>query len=143
MGAVAMTNRVDELESMILKTPQVDLKTENVISGGMLARTIFIPEGCVLTGATHKTDHINMVIGDITVTTDEGVKRLTGHNVFATKAGSRRAGIAHSFTIWTTICRTDKTDIREAEDELVVESARLQTRRLELAATPPPEKIST
>lgn len=128
MRDVAMIDRVNELEQMLLAGPQVDLRTGNVLSGGMLARTIYIPAGTALTGATHKTDHVCVVIGDITVTTDEGAKRISGHHVFQVKAGSKRAGIAHEFTIWTTICKTDQTDLQAAEDELVVESERLLSR---------------
>ena len=142
MEDLVKMDRIDDLERLILEAPQVDLRTENVLNGKMLARTVYIPEGTVVTGATHKTDHISVVVGDVTVSTDEGTKRITGHCVFASKAGIRRAVVAHSFTVWTTICRTEKTDVQEAEDELVVESARLQTRCLELTSTQSAEKIS-
>lgn len=126
---------VEALERMVLEQPQVDLRTEHALSGGVYARTIHIPAGTVLTGATHKKDHVNVVIGDITVTTDEGPVRFTGYHVIPTKAGSKRAGFAHADTAWTTICRTDLTDIEAIEDELVEESARLQTRMAALSNT--------
>jgi hypothetical protein len=126
---------IEQLEAMILTVPQVDLKTEQALSGGVYARTICIPAGTVLTGATHKKDHINVLFGDITVTTDDGPVRLTGYHVIPTKAGSKRAGIAHADTTWTTLCATELTDFEQIEDELVVESNRLQTR---LPALPGP-----
>lgn len=133
----ALTARADveRLEQLVLSVPQVDLRTEHSLSGGVYARTIYIPAGTVLTGATHKKDHINIVYGDITVTTDTGPVRLTGHNVLPTKAGSKRAGFAHADTVWTTICHTALTDIEAIEDELVEESARLQTRQAALPNT--------
>lgn len=126
---------VDALEREVLALPQVDLRTTHVLSGGVYARTIYIPAGTVLTGATHKKDHVNVVCGDISVTTDEGVKRITGYHVIPTKAGSKRAGVAHADTVWTTICETELTDVEAIEDELVEESARLQTRLTALPAT--------
>jgi hypothetical protein len=133
MGQIAIQNEaVKKLESEILKLPQVDLRTEHVLSGGVYARTIHIPAGTILTGATHKKDHVNVVIGDIAVTTDDGTKRLTGYHVFASKAGAKRAGVAISDTAWTTICKTDLTDIEAIEDELVEESECLQTRLIAL-----------
>lgn len=123
------------LEEQILALPQVDLRTEHSLAGGIYARTIFIPAGTVLTGATHKKDHINIVFGDITVTTDGEPVRLTGHHVLPTKAGNKRAGVAHADTVWTTLVRTDLSDIEAIEDELVIESSRLQTRQTALPPT--------
>ena len=129
MNAIAKSNdAVSQLESIVLTVPQVDLQTQHKLSGGMYARTIFIPAGTVLTGATHKRDHINVMVGDITVSTDEGMRRLTGFNVLETKAGMKRCGFAHADTQWTTISRTDLVVVEDIEDELVVESERLQTR---------------
>lgn len=133
--ALSTVADVERLEQLVLSVPQVDLRTEHSLSGGVYARTIYIPAGTVLTGATHKKDHINIVFGDITVTTDNGPVRLTGHNVLPTKAGSKRAGFAHADTVWTTICHTNLTDIEAIEDELVEESARLQTRQAALPTT--------
>ena len=125
----ATNSDIKRLEQIVLQAPQVDLRTEQKLSGKVYARTIFIPAGTVLTGATHKKDHINVVHGDITVTTDGGPKRITGYHVIPTKAGSKRAGFAHSDTVWTTLCETELTDFEAIEDELVEESAQLQTRQ--------------
>jgi len=135
MEIVNSRKQVELLEAALLSIPQVDLKTSHVLSGKVYARTIQIPAGTVLTGATHKKDHVNVVYGDITVTTDDGPKRFTGYHVLPTMAGSKRAGFAHADTCWTTICHTELTDIEEIEDELVEESASLQTRQLQLPKT--------
>lgn len=119
---------VKRLEEIILTAPQTDLNTTHAFSGGMYARTIVVPKGTVLTGATHKTDHINIVFGDISVTTEKGVVRLVGYHVLETKAGMKRAGYAHEDTAWTTVCKTAKTELHEVEEELVEEADKLQTR---------------
>lgn len=119
---------VERLERMSLALPQTAIPTEHVLNGGMYARTITIPAGVLLTGAAHKTDHINVCMGDIEVLTDDGPKRLTGLHVLATKAGMKRAGYTHGPTRWTTICRTAQTTVQAAEDELVEQPERLQTR---------------
>lgn len=129
---VTPTDSVLALEKQILTLPQVDLNTQHSLAGGVYARTVYIPAGTVVTGATHKKDHISVVIGDITITTDEGPVRITGHHVLPTKAGSKRAVVAHADTVWTTLVRTDLSDIEAIEDELVVESSRLQTRQTAL-----------
>ena len=121
--------KVRQLESFVLSLPQVDLKTDHVVFGGMCARTIFIKAGTVITGAQTNIGNLCVMVGDISVTTDEGTKRLTGFHVLSAEAGFKRAGYAHADTYWTTIWPTDLTDIEQIEDEMTEESAMLQTRR--------------
>ncbi len=123
---------VRRMEDILLQMPQIDLRTEQLVHGGMAARTIFIPAGTVLTGALTNIDNLCVAFGDITVTTDDGPKRLTGFNVIPAMAGAKRAGVAHSDTWWVTIHRTDLTDLGAIEDEMTGESHRLQTRTLAL-----------
>lgn len=134
MGDLIKSDDVHRLEEMILSAGQVDLQTKHALTGGMYARTIFIAAGTVLTGATHKTDHLNIVCGDISVSTDEGMKRITGYHVITTKAGMKRAGYAHADTVWTTICKTDNTELEEIENELVEEADKLQTRQHQISS---------
>lgn len=122
-------DQVRVLEDALKQLPQVDLQTTHVLYGGMCARTIFIPAGTVLTGALTNIDNICVVQGDITVTTDDGPQRLTGFNVLPAARGAKRAGVAHADTWWTTVHRTELTDIEAVEDEMTDESAQLQTRR--------------
>lgn len=120
---------VRALEAHLIGQPQINLHTQHVVHGGMCCRHGFIPAGTLLTGALTNCDNICVVMGDITVTTDDGVQRLTGVHVLAAKAGAKRAGVAHADTFWATIHRTDLTDVQAIEDEMTSESASLQTRR--------------
>lgn len=112
--------------------PQVDLKTTHVVNGGIYARTVYIPAGVSVVGAKHKTDATHIICGDVTIASDEGPVRLAGVQVIPSGAGSRRAVLAHTDTVWTTCWRTDLTDIAAIEDELTDESEHLQTRQLAL-----------
>lgn len=120
---------VRRLEAEALGLPQIDLNTSHVIHEGMCSRTILVPAGALITGAQTNKPNVCIVSGDITVTTDEGPKRLTGYHVLKADAGFKRAGVAHADTYWTTIWATDLTDIRAIEDEMTDEAALLQTRR--------------
>ncbi len=125
-------DKIDLLENMIEAMPQYDLKTTHVLSGGIYSRTIYVPAGCVLTGAETCKDHIIIMQGDITVSTDEGMKRLTGQHILPVKAGMRRVGYAHQDTTWTTVFHTELTNIEEIEDEVAVNSFKLQTRKFSI-----------
>ena len=108
------------------------LQTSHVVHGGLCARTIRIPAGAVLTGALTNMDNVCVVFGDITVTTDTGPERLAGYHVLPARAGHKRAGYAHAETWWTTIWKTELTDIAAIEDEMTDESDKLQTRTLSI-----------
>lgn len=120
--------QVAALEALLLTAPQINLRTQHIVHAGMSARTIFIPADSALTGALTNCDNICVVYGDISVTTDAGVKRFTGFNVIPATKGKKRAGVTHADTWWTTLHVTSLTDIREIEDEMTSESSRLQTR---------------
>lgn len=134
-------DQVRRFEELLLALPQVDLRTEHVLFGRMSARTIFIPAGTVLTGCLTNCDNLSVVAGDITVTTDSGPRRITGHAVVAAHAGAKRAGVAHADTWWTTLHHTDQTDPAAAEAEMTDEAERLQTRRL-VAANDKQEELT-
>lgn len=129
LGELPDVEKVRELERFILQFPQTDFGTTNVVHGGMCARTIFLPKGTILTGALTNVKNIMIAAGDITVTTDEGPKRLTGFHVIPASAGFKRAGISHADTYVTMVWPTKLTNIQDIEDELTDESEMLQTRR--------------
>lgn len=122
--------KVLEAENLILQAPQIDLNTSHALSGKCYARTIFIPAGTVLTGAMHNKDQINIVCGDIIVSTSEGMKHFVGYNVIESSAGKKRIGYANADTYWTTIIQTDLDDIEQIEIEMTEEHEKLQTKRL-------------
>lgn len=119
---------VRQLEDVLRDFPPVDLGTRNLVHGGMCARTGMIPAGAMLTGALTNIDNVCVCFGDITVTTDDGPKHLVGFHVLPAKAGAKRAGLANADTWWTTIHRTDLTDIEAIENEMTNESHLLLTR---------------
>lgn len=123
-------DKIDRLETELNKLDQVTVDLEHYLSGGMYARHGMIPAGTTFTGAVHKKDHLNVLYGDVTMILDDGPFRYTGYHVLTCKAGLKRVAFAHADTFWTTIEKTDLTDVSEIEDELVENSEALQTRKL-------------
>ncbi|HDR9052679.1 TPA: hypothetical protein QDB02_000361 [Burkholderia vietnamiensis] len=120
MGAVdnSMLDYVNRLEAEVSKLPQAACPVWHHFAPGLYARQMFIPAGTVLTGAVHKTEHLCIVSGDIDVTTDDGVRRITAQQLVIKSApGAKRAGFTHADTFWTTVHATDETDL----DKLVAE----------------------
>ena len=109
---------VNRLEAEISKWPQAQCPVWHHFAPGLYARQMLIPAGVVLTGAIHRTEHLCIVSGDIDVTTDDGVRRITAQQlVITSKPGTKRAGFARRDTYWTTVHATEETDL----DRLVVE----------------------
>ena len=119
---------IERPEAAMLPLPQVGTPTTHYLSGNIYARHIDVPAGATITGAVHRKDHINVLFGDITVWTDEGMKRLTGYHILPTKAGAKRAGYTHGPTQWTSLIFTEKTDLAEIEADIVEQPETLQTR---------------
>ncbi|VWB70561.1 hypothetical protein [Burkholderia lata] len=114
-----MRCRVQALESQIEKMPQADCPVRHHFAPGIYAREMTIPAGVVLTGAVHRTEHLNIVSkGRITVSTDGGMRELSAPCTFVSKPGTKRVGYAHEETVWTTIHATETTDLDQLVQEL-------------------------
>ena len=135
-GGMPAPAYIAQIEQVMLSMPQTRVGIDHTLHGGMYARTALIPAGTAVTGALSSKDNICIVSGDITVTTDDGPQRITGFKVLAAEKGSKRIGIAHADTWWTAIIQTDANDIESAEDDMTVESARLQSRMMQLDHDP-------
>jgi len=94
---------IQALEDFFRQQEQLDIPVTHTYSGGIYARGITIPKDTWLTGRIYADDHFDvMVYGDVTVSGDEGSKRLEGFNIFPGKRGKKRAGYAHEETRWIT-----------------------------------------
>lgn len=111
-----------ELESAMRQQEQIEIPTRHVFADGLYAREITIPKGALLTGKIHKHPHLNIISkGDISVLTEEGVKRIRAPFTMVSPAGIKRAGYAHEETVWTTIHASTETDLERLEDQLIAE----------------------
>lgn len=129
---VLVSTAVQKFEEELAALPQLTQEIHHEIFGGLYCRTGCIPANVAFTGQIHKHDHINIVVGDITIVTDTGPTRLTGYNVLPTKAGSKRVAYTHADTYWTTILATDLTSVQAIEDWAVEDSSKLTTRQLQI-----------
>jgi hypothetical protein len=120
-GVVAPTReRLVQLERELMKLPQADIQTAHTFGPGFYARTITIPAGVVLTGKVHATEHLFIVSkGDITLVTEDGRKRVQAPYQAVCRAGTKRAGYAHTEVVCTNVHITTETDLDKLEAELI------------------------
>lgn len=119
--SLVLRKEIDSLEQQMFTLPQIPIETTHHFSKGIYAREIFIPKGTLLTGKIHKTEHLNICSkGEISVMTEDGVKRITAPFIMNCRPGTKRVGYAHEDTVWTTIHGTNETNLSVLENELVV-----------------------
>lgn len=115
--------KIDRIEAVLKQMPeQLDLPPVHHFSRGLYARELFIPKGTLIVGKIHRYECLNTMLGDISVLTEEGVKRLTGFHTFTSRPGVKRVGFTHEDTTWICYHASKETDIDKLEDELIAKS---------------------
>lgn len=116
-------DKVLKIEAEMFRMPQVELKHVDYFSKGVYARELHIPAGVTLTGKIHKYQNLNILSkGEMTVSTDEGMKRVSAPFTIVSPPGTKRVAYAHTDCIWTTIHGTDKQDVDQIELEFIAQS---------------------
>lgn len=119
----SMRDKVNAIEAEMRKAEQLDLPVKHYFSDGVYARELFIPQGTLLTGKIHKYPQLNILSkGDISVLTEDGIKRVHAPFTIVSPAGTKRIAYAHSDCVWTTIHGTHETDLEKIEQHFIAES---------------------
>lgn len=115
--------KVNALEAEILKQPQVDILPVHYFSQGVYAREITIPKGTVLTGKIHKYPQLNILSkGELSVSTEDGIKRVKAPFAVVSPAGTKRIAYAHEDSVWTTIHGTEENDLEKIEQHFIAQN---------------------
>ena len=104
-------DKVSMLEEEMLKCEQIAIPVQHYFSPGVYAREITIPAGTLLTGRIHKYEQLNILSGgEISVLTQDGMKRVSAPFTVVSPPGTKRVAYAHTECTWTTILATEETD---------------------------------
>jgi hypothetical protein len=120
-----MRARVMRLESALHELPQLPHDVHHHFAPGVYIRELRIPKGAILTGAIHRTAHLNILSkGEVSVLTEHGVQRLVAPAVIHSAPGIKRAGFAHEDTIWMTVHPNpdDERDMAKLEERFIAPS---------------------
>lgn len=112
--------QVRAIEAEMLQMAQVEIPIRHYFSQGVYAREITIPAGTLLTGEIHKYTQLNILSkGDISVLTEDGVKRVQAPFTVVSPPGTKRIAFAHEECVWTTIHGTDEVDLDKIEQHYI------------------------
>src|SRR5262245_16445882 len=114
---------VFEMEDEIRKLAPVEIPVRHYFSPGVYAREITIPAGTILTGKIHKYAQLNILSkGEISVLTEDGVKRIRAPFTVVSPPGTKRVAFTHEECVWTTIHGTDETDLEKIEERFIAQT---------------------
>jgi len=85
---------------------------------GLYVRKIFIPAGFFIVGKYHQDSFVSFIeCGDMSILTEDGVRRVTGAQSQISPAGTKRFGFSHADTVWVTVHAnpTNERDIEKLE----------------------------
>jgi hypothetical protein len=124
IGQATDKDKIRALELKLFAMPQADIVTTHTFLPGKYERKIVVPPWTVLTGAEHRVPYtVRLESGTIAVTTDDGVKILTGPCEFEAPAGTQRAGrVFDEEVVWVDVYNNpdDCQNIAELENRLYV-----------------------
>ena len=119
---VALEHKMIEGEK-VGKFELYELPVKHHFSQGVYGREMFIPKGTIVTGKIHKYTQLNVLLcGDLSVLTEDGVKRVKPPFVVVSPPGTKRVAYAHEDTIWLTIHGTDETDVDKIEEKFIAQT---------------------
>lgn len=125
LSPLSMRDKVNAIEAEMFKHEQIDIPVRHYFSPGVYAREITIPKGATVTGKIHKFAQLNILSkGDISVLTEDGIRRVQAPFTVVSPPGTKRIAFAHEECVWTTIHATDETDPEKIEAWAVVDTDR-------------------
>jgi hypothetical protein len=127
-----ITIGIEEIKSFLAdpifkeNSDDTDWPLKHTFSNGIYARELTIPEGGLIVGKIHKTQHHNFLLkGEIIVLTEEGkVNLLQAPCTIVSEPGTQRVGYALTETVWTAVHLNESNtqDIELLEKENVVDN---------------------
>lgn len=103
--------------------PQVECSVEHRFTDGLYMRQITMPEGSIVIGKIHATQHFNILLsGECIVHTIEGQVHHKAPDVWVSESGIQKCVVNITETVWCTTHVTNETDLDKIESAVIVES---------------------
>jgi hypothetical protein len=100
-----------------------ELPIKNAVVGGIYERELTIPQGVIVIGKVHTEPHKCFLRkGDLSVMTDDGIKRVQAPYSFDAPANIKKIGLSHTECVFSTYHEVNTENIKELEEKLFVDS---------------------
>lgn len=95
---------------------------KHMFADGLYIREIFNPKGELLVTKIHKVKHPFFLLrGDMTIFTEDGIKRIKAPHYGITYPGTKRIIYCNEDCVFVTVHATEETDISKIEKEVIAE----------------------
>jgi hypothetical protein len=121
---LTVLSQVESLEKAMEGLPQADCPIEHHFAPNVYVRQMCMPADVVLTGASHKTEHLCILAkGRVKVVNGEDQVEYTAPAIIKAGIGTKRAIWALEDSVWFNIHPTATTDLDALVEELTESSA--------------------
>jgi hypothetical protein len=118
--------KIMDLQNAILSMPgavygnQPDCPLKHSFGDKLYVREIYNPAGHLIVTKIHKKSHpFFLLSGEMSILTDEGVKRIKAPFYTITQPGTKRVIYTHTECVVVTVHATEETDLLKIEDEII------------------------
>ena len=119
----AQLDAIEEAMSSMDATPIESFPLRHHFANGMYGREMFMPAGTLITGRIKKDEHISIISqGEVYEATEHGAQHIKAPHTFVSAPGTKRLVYCLQDTVWTTIHRTDETDLLKLDNELIAKT---------------------
>ena len=127
INVLSVREKILTIEDKMREHPEVMIgdccPLKHTFVDGAYVREITMPKGMLLTSKIHKICHPYFILkGDVSVLTEEGVKRIKAPYSGITQPGTKRVLYMHEETVWTTVHVTKETDLEKIEQEIIAKT---------------------
>jgi len=130
------TKRVHELQHKLLSFPteqQIDPPVSHFFGHKTYVREMFLRQGSIIVGKTHKHDHICIIQhGSALIYTEQGSFQASAPFTFESKAGAKRIFVALEDFIFQTVHHAETKDLSAIEKDTIVPDSEVQGFRISL-----------
>ena len=101
---------------------EMDMEPVHRFVAGLYHRELTIPPNTVVVGKRHAIEHIVMLtVGECLCFTERGMEEMKAPMTFISPAGEKRIVVTRDKSCtWVTLHPTDKTDLKDVEDEVII-----------------------
>jgi hypothetical protein len=117
----ALRDAIFRREAELAELPQVECRIDHHFAPGLYSREMYVPAGCMMTGAIHKFEHLSMFLEGRMLVPDEygNTVEIVAPIVEVAKPGIKRIGYSLEDVRWITVHNTEETDLDTLWDLLV------------------------
>jgi len=115
--------KIEAVEAQLALLPMPEMELDHSFHGGVYLRTLYAPKGTLMTSYIYRVPHQCLISkGVVSYRSEVLGGKITGPCRFSADAGSKRIVYCHTDMVWTTVIKTDATNVADAEREIYLKT---------------------